>query len=347
MRTGTKLTVTLFGLGLVLALASTTGCARFGSGGESPAVTSQMAVSTSSEPTPKSDGALVGGSVTAPESSDAAGQTGRTAQEPLVISTAGMSLEVKNLDAAVAAVRGLATKYGATIANLSTSAGEEPIPVPQPLDDSTARYAEPTPGGASITLRIPADKLAAAEREIAGLGRLVSQTSSQEDATQQHVDMKARLRNLQAEEARLRTFFLKATRVSEMLAIEQELARVRGEIESMQAQVAYLENQAALATLTVTLAEPGAVVSPAGGGWGFLAAIRDGVRSAAAVVRSMITVLIALSPVILLGVLLYLAVRALVLRRRNRRSSERGPQDDSGTAAIEPTQLPSTDSDSN
>ncbi len=117
-----------------------------------------------------------------------------------------------------------------------------------------------------------------------------------------------------------------------MLAIEQELARVRGEIESMQAQITYLENQAALATLTVSLSQPGALVSPAAGGWGFSEAIRDGVRAAAAVVRGLITMLLAFSPVILLGVLLFFAIRAIVVRRRKRRAEATPVADTSQTA---------------
>ncbi len=243
------------------------------------------------------------------------------AGDSLVISTAGISVEVKDLDAGVAAIRALATKYGASIANLTTNAGNDPLPVPQPLDGTSTEYAVPSPGGATITLRVPSEKLAAAEAEIAALGRVISQSSTQDDVTQQHVDMKARLKNMQAEEARLRTFFLKAKRVSEMLAIEQELSRVRGEIESMQAQIAYLERQAALATLTVSLSQPGALVSPSAGGWGFSEAIRDGVRAAAAVVRGMITMLLAFSPVILLGLVAFVAIRAVVVRRRKRRET--------------------------
>ena len=95
---------------------------------------------------------------------------------------------------------------------------------------------------------------------------------AQSDVTQQHVDLEARLKNLQAEEVRLRRFLDKATKVSEMLVIQRELSRVRGEIESMQAQIAYLDRQTAMATLSLALSAPGALVQPTGGTWGFSAA---------------------------------------------------------------------------
>ncbi len=150
--------------------------------------------------TVKSDAPATEGYAVSGASVDSAQAPERTSVDTLVISTAGIQVEVKNLDESIAAIRGLATKYGASIANLSMNAGSEPVPVPQPLDGSSEQYVGPTPGGATITLRIPSEKLAAAESDIAQLGRVISQTSSQDDVTQQHVDMKARLKNLQAEE---------------------------------------------------------------------------------------------------------------------------------------------------
>jgi len=311
------------------------GCSGIGNSRESGTVASSIAP-LSAEPEVKSTDSAAYDIAAAPPSAEGAGTASSSIQEPLVITTAGINLEVKNLDASILAVRGLATKYGATISNLSMSAGGVAPVVPQPLDGSSSDYSYPTPGGATITLRVPAEKLAAAEVELAALGRVTSQSSSQDDVTQQHVDMKARLKNLQAEESRLRTFFLKATKVSEMLAIEQELARVRGEIESMQAQITYLERQAAMATLTVSLSQPGALVSPASGGWGFAAAVRDGVRAAASVTRGLITTLLALSPMIVLAVIAFVVIRALVRRRRARKSAADHTTD---APAVEPREV--------
>lgn len=243
---------------------------------------------------------------------------GAISPDSLVITTAGMAVEVGSLDPAVAAVRTVASRYGATIENLIVSSGGQ-TPSPQPVDGGSSRPSDLTPGNATVVLRVPAAKLDAVERDLSGLGTVTSQSSTQDDVTQQHIDMAARLKNLQAEEARLRSFFGRATKVSEMLAIEQELARVRGEIESLQAQIAYLERQAARATLTLTLTEPGALVSPGTGGWGFAQAIRDGVRAAAQMTASLITFVLALSPIVALGLLLWFVVRTIVRARREHR----------------------------
>ena len=164
-----------------------------------------------------------------------------------------------------------------------------------------------------MTLRVPAEKLASVEAEAAKLGKVLSQSASEDDVTQQHIDLEARLKNLQAEEVRLRGFLDQATKVTEMLEVERELSRVRGEIESMQAQIAYLEQQAAMATLTLALSAPGSLVQPSGGTWGFGTAITTGVQAAAAVIKTLIVLIIALSPV-----LLVVAIVVLVWRSRRR-----------------------------
>jgi hypothetical protein len=48
----------------------------------------------------------------------------------------------------------------------------------------------------------------------------------------------------------------KATDVKDMLEIESELARVRGEIESYTGQLNFLENRIDYSTITVDLSEP-------------------------------------------------------------------------------------------
>ncbi len=197
---------------------------------------------------------------------------------------------------------------------------------PVPLGDGTTSSSSQS-SSAQVTLRVPAEKLASVEAKAAKLGKVLSQSAAQSDVTQQHVDLSARLKNLQAEEIRLRGFLDKAVKVSEMLEIERELSRVRGEIEAMQAQIAYLDSQAAMATLTLALSAPGALVQPAGGTWGFSAAVTAGIQAAAALLRTLIIVIIALSPVLLVVVVIvaHLAFPAVVAVRRRARPKRTTP----------------------
>ena len=233
----------------------------------------------------------------------------------LVVMSAAMALRVAKLGEAVTSVRRIATASGSQIANLSIYTGD-PAPSPIPLSEQDGAPQATGPGTADITLRVPAKKLASVEKQLTGLGTVLTQSIAEDDVTQEHIDLAARLKNLRAEEVRLRSFLDDATKVSEMLEVERELARVRGEIESMQAQLTYLERQAAMATLTLTLSEPGPVVSPGSEGWGLADAVTRGVQTAAALVRAAITTIIALIPLIVLVAFVLIGWR-FIRRRRN------------------------------
>ena len=154
--------------------------------------------------------------------------------ERQIIRTATVTLTVKQVPAAMEKLRVLVAAAGGEISSLSYSAGvEQPVPLPMAESGSSA----PTgPQSATVVVRVPASKLVPLTRTVAGLGEVTAQTAGQEDITAQVVDLEARLKNMRAEEVRLRSFLNKANRVSDMLSIERELSRVRGEIESMQAQ---------------------------------------------------------------------------------------------------------------
>ncbi len=230
--------------------------------------------------------------------------------DPMVVRNAAMEVRVRSMEDAVASVRRIAAVVGAQVTQLSITSGDNAGP--RPLGEA----AVPSPATGWITLRVPAEKLDTLQQQLAKTGKVLSQSVSADDVTQEYIDLSARLKNLKAEEARLRAFLTKTNKVSELLEVERELARVRGEIEAMQAQVDYLERQAAMATLTLTLYEPGPVVSSGGADWGFADAIRRGIQGAAAVVTGLLTFVIAVAPLLLLALLVWLAVRWLLHRRR-------------------------------
>jgi len=242
--------------------------------------------------------------------------------ERMIISAASISLRVEDLDDAISSVRKIAAASKSEISNLVMTSGEQ-SPQPMPLATESGDTDVSGPADAQITLRVPAERLSEVEQRVVRLGAVLAQSASQDDVTQQHVDMKARLKNLQAEEARLRTFLRRTDKVSELLVVERELSRVRGDIESMQAQLQYLENQAAMATLTISLSEPGPVVSPGTGGWGLGQAVTDGVRVTAALVRAIVTLAI---PLALVGALVGLVVVAWRAIRRKRTAVDTTPQ---------------------
>ena len=77
-----------------------------------------------------------------------------------------------------------------------------------------------------------------------------------QDVSEQFIDLEARLTSAQREEESLRALLDRATNVSDILSIERELNRVRGEIERMQGQLNALERRVALSTSNLSLNTP-------------------------------------------------------------------------------------------
>lgn len=300
---------------LALMLVASAGCASSLPGGQSNTASkgTMSAVAPSTEAA--SDGGAPGN---APATTGAAQQKAvGTAADRLVIMNASIQLRTHDLASAIASVRKLTQTVGGSISQLNVTSNSE-SPVPDAAGSSAPTTRIPGPASASLTVRVPAAKLADVQTKVGQLGTLISQSSNESDVTQQHIDMAARLVNLRAEEARLRAILSRAGQVSDLLAVERELSRVRGDIESMQAQLAYLEGQAAMATLNISLDEPGPIVRPSSGGWGIVDAVTTGVQAAATLVRGLITVGIAFSPLIVLGGLVWWLIAWLVRRRRAR-----------------------------
>lgn len=299
---------------LVLLSGLATGCAR----------------QSSDEAVQRSSGGSTAPSVPAPteeyaydkeqSSPSSPGTDGTAAADRMIIRTQTMRLEVESTPDTIETLRDLAKQHEAVITDLQVATD---------ADDWIYRYdqsgyasGDGAPLRGWVTVRVPAASLEAFVDAAMDLGTVKHQSEGTEDVTQQHIDLSARLANLRAEEERLRSFFDAAANVQEMLAVEVELNRVRGEIESLDAQVTYLERQAAMATVTIELTEEKPLVRPEGDSWGFREAITAGVRGAAAVVNFAIAFVIATAPLWAIGIVAFFIVRSVLRRRRARRLPE-------------------------
>lgn len=109
--------------------------------------------------------------------------------------------------------------------------------------------------GANLTLRIPENNFSRVMNELEALGKARNIQTGSDDVTMQYIDLESRLNNQKAQEERLVEILEMAETVEDILEIERELNRVRGEIESMTAQLNHLEDQVSFATIHVNLRE--------------------------------------------------------------------------------------------
>jgi hypothetical protein len=156
----------------------------------------------------------------------------------MIARTAGLTLMTKEFDKTRAALEAIVKRHQGYLGELKVSA--------------------PAEAGRSLsaTLRIPAPQMDAAMAELKALGRVEDESQGGEEVTQQYVDLQARLENSKHTEQRLTEILRTRTgKLQDVLKVELEIDRVRGEIEQMQAEKKELSKRVAFATLNTTVKE--------------------------------------------------------------------------------------------
>ena len=102
-------------------------------------------------------------------------------------------------------------------------------------------------------VRVPSSQLDDFIDKLEPLARkMKSKSLSSQDVTDEYVDISARITTKRELEKHYREILRKATKVSEMLEVEQQLEIVRGEIESMEARIEYINNHTDYSIVTIT-----------------------------------------------------------------------------------------------
>jgi Domain of unknown function (DUF4349)/Putative zinc-finger len=173
------------------------------------------------------------------------------------------------------------------------------------------------------TLRVPSTRLDAAIADLKRLGRVEKESQGGEEVTQQYVDLQARLANSKHTEQRLTEILRQRTgKLSDVLAVEMQISRVRGEIEQMEAQRKTMKNQVDFATLNLTVTEDykkELTVAPPSIGTQFRNAAVDGYRSVVDGILAVLLWLLSVGPTLLLwAAILFFPVRMAWRKARHR-----------------------------
>ena len=182
------------------------------------------------EPSPAAPPRFVGGDgrPAPPQAADA-----RT-RGPRVIRTASLTIVAKDFDAVRPAIEQLIAGLDGFIGQIQTS------------DTGSAEAV------VQATLRVPAGRLDETLRALRTLGHVVHESQSGDDVTEQVMDLEVRLANSRNTERRLTEVLQRRTGdVGDILEVEREIARVRGEIERFEAERLNMERRISYATLTV------------------------------------------------------------------------------------------------
>jgi hypothetical protein len=217
----------------------------------------------------------------------------------MLIRTGEVRIEVDSLDRAIRLAQDAAARAGGYLANTAIRSGE-----------GERRSA-------TLEIKVPAARYDELVHGLDGIGRVISATTATEDVGEEYVDVGARMANGRRLEERLVGLLAtRAGKLSDVLAVERELARVREEIERYEGRLRYLKARAALSTVTVTVFEPGPVVGQPGSNV-VVEALKQAWRNGVSVVAGGIELAGAVLPIATL-----VGAALLVMRRWRRRGRE-------------------------
>lgn len=188
------------------------------------------------------------------------------------------------------------------------------------------------------TFRVPSDSYADFLNDAAAAGNVTYKSETTEDVTADYVDLEARLESLRTQEARLLELAQQAGDLADLLAIEEQLAQVRYEIESYTGQQRVYDSLLAYSTVDVSLDEV-RILTPVSGNFGSRAvtAFKESWRNFADGVQDVAIGLIYLLPALLVLAAVVLAVFAILRAARRRR-----PQKPVQPPPAPPAQAPGT-----
>lgn len=173
---------------------------------------------------------------------------------------------------------------------------------------------EDSPGQASLTVRLPADRMTSTVDALSGIGDVRDVNLDSVDVTSQGRDLDARIAALTTSTERLRELMSAAGSTEDLLNVEQELSDRQADLDALTAQRQQLSEQVAMSTLDVDItAEPVTVAQSRGG---FLGGLSSGWNGLVATVQGVVLVLGVLLPWLAVAAVGYVGFR--LVRRRLR-----------------------------
>src|SRR5712692_1416130 len=220
-----------------------------------------------------------------------------------IIRHATLHVELADVDQGVSRLTGVVESVGGFISSTDSQVDQK----------GTAR--------ATITAYVPPAQFARVLGDLDGVGRVTRRQIGGQDVSEEFVDLEARIRNLERHEGQLLSFMGKAQKVQDLLSLENELARVRGEIERTAGRLRFLKARTDLATIQVALVRAPIVAPPDGLFPRFVEQVKQAFAEGWSTAFSL-----ALATAVLAAQLSPLALPALVVwmiyrRRAGRRSS--------------------------
>jgi hypothetical protein len=217
-----------------------------------------------------------------------------------IIYNADLRLIVKDLEQSVQELKQLLKDHDAFIGSSETGSSSG------------------APREAIWRVRVPAERFDWFVDGVTRLGVAEKNRTDSQDVTEEYYDLVDRIKNKKMEQETLRGYLQdkKATsKLEDILTIEKELSRVRGELDAMEGRLRRLKDLAALATVTITMREIKDYVPPTSPTYGdtLRGTFADSINLLVRFGRTLLLVLVALLPwlvvLAVIGVPLWMVAR--------------------------------------
>ena len=238
--------------------------------------------------------------------------------ERKLIRTVDISLRTETFDSDVAGIQQLLAEYGGYIENM--------------FQQGEAAYGR----NASLTMRVPSDKLDAFLDGISGYGRVTSRSETTEDMTEQYADNEVRIQTLRTKMERLQTLLSQAEQVSDILEIESEIADTQYQLERYETKQLNIDRRVDMSYVYVnvneTIPQDAADDDDLTLAQRLKAALKASVEGLGRFARNLLVFLVMALPVIVpVGIIL------LVVWLVRRKAKHGGTEPETGTPADEDT----------
>ena len=230
-------------------------------------------------------GKEIGAGGAAPEFGDTVSST-RGDGTSDVVRYGSLSLEVTDVDDALARVTTIVETAGGYISSSSRSGEGEYLYL-------------------SVTLRVPAAEFSDIMASLRGEGEVLYEDIYSYEVTMQVLDLEARLENLRASEDAFLKLLDRAQTVADVVAVQSELSRIQGDIESFEAQLNGVKDQVEMASVMLSLSLPVSPINAASGdfdlGYEISSALANLINVGRAVIVAAINIVVIGAPIALLG----------------------------------------------
>ena len=105
----------------------------------------------------------------------------------------------------------------------------------------------------SLQIRIPQYRFEDFLIGMNSFGKLKNSHIYSQDVTEEYIDVESRLKTMHTKEERLLNILTQSGNLSDVLAVENELANTRAQLESLEGRMRYLNNQTGFSTFNITV----------------------------------------------------------------------------------------------